>query len=83
MISFFLSLINFLFILFGLPETNKFLDKMKKISFSIVGVFKNMFVSPEKKQYLFFLLVNFALMIYQMSFTLFLNERFGISGEVS
>ena len=82
-VSFFLCLINVLFIIRGLPETNKFLDKAKKISLNIVSIFKNMFVSKENKEYLVFFIVNLALMIYQMSFTLFLNERFGISGEKS
>jgi hypothetical protein len=30
-----------------------------------------------------FFVVNLALMIYQMSFVLFLNQKFGISGEKS
>lgn len=82
-VSFFLSLINVLFIIRWLPETNKFLAKAKKISINIVTIFKNMFVSPEKKYYLVFFMINLALMVYQMSFTLFLDERFGISGETS
>ena len=82
-ISFFLCLINVLFIIRGLPETNKFLAKAKKISINIVAIFKDMFVSPEKKYYLVFFIINLALMVYQMSFTLFLNERYGISGETS
>lgn len=82
-VSFFLSLINVLFIIRWLPETNKFLAKAKKISINIVSIFKNMFVSPEKKYYLVFFMINLALMVYQMSFTLFLDERFGISGEKS
>lgn len=82
-VSFFLCLINVLFIIRGLPETNKFLNKAKEISLNIVSIFKNMFVSKENKEYLVFFIVNLALMIYQMSFTLFLNERFGIAGETS
>ena len=82
-VSFFLCLINVLFIIRGLPETNKFLAKAKKISINIVAIFKDMFVSPEKKYYLVFFIINLALMVYQMSFTLFLNERYGISGETS
>jgi len=82
-VSFFLCLINVLFIIRGLPETNKFLAKAKKISLNIVTIFKDMFVSPEKKYYLVFFIINLALMVYQMSFTLFLNERYGISGETS
>ena len=57
--------------------------KAKKISLNIVTIFKNMFISPEKKYYLVFFIINLALMVYQMSFTLFLNERFGIAGETS
>lgn len=82
-VSFFLALLNVLFIVRWLPETNKFLAKAKKISLNIVSIFKNMFVSPEKKYYLVFFMINLALMVYQMSFTLFLDERFGISGEKS
>lgn len=82
-ISFFLCLINVLFIIRGLPETNKFLNSAKKISINIIKIFKNMFISPEKKYYLVFFIINLALMVYQMSFALFLNEKFGISGEKS
>lgn len=82
-VSFFLCLINVLFIIRGLPETNKFLAKAKKISINIITIFKNMFVSPEKKYYFVFFIINLALMVYQMSFVLFLNERFGMSGEKS
>ncbi|HMS91503.1 MAG TPA: MFS transporter [Candidatus Absconditabacterales bacterium] len=82
-VSFFLALLNVLFIIRGLPETNKFLVKAKKISLNIVTIFKNMFTSPEKKYYLVFFIINLALMVYQMSFTLFLNERFGVAGETS
>jgi hypothetical protein len=55
----------------------------KKISINIVTIFKNMFVSKENKEYLVFFIVNLALMVYQMSFVLFLSDRFGISGETS
>lgn len=82
-ISFFLCLINVVFIIRWLPETNQFLAKAKKISLNIVSIFKNMFVSPEKKYYFVFFIINLALMIYQMSFVLFLNQRFWISGEQS
>lgn len=82
-VSFFLCLLNVVFIIRGLPETNKFLAKAKKISLSIVTIFKNMFVSKEKKEYLVFFIINLALMVYQMSFVLFLSERFGMSGEKS
>lgn len=82
-VSFFLCLLNVLFIIRWLPETNKFLDKAKKVSINIITIFKNMFVSKENKEYLVFFIINLALMVYQMSFTLFLNERFGISGETS
>lgn len=82
-VSFFLCLINVLFIIRGLPETNKFLSEAKKISLNIVTIFKNMFVSKEKKEYLVFFIINLALMVYQMSFVLFLSERFGMSGEKS
>lgn len=82
-VSFFLCLINILFIIRWLPETNKFLAKAKKISLNIVSIFKNMFVSPEKKYYFVYFIINLALMIYQMSFVLFLNQKFWISGEKS
>ncbi|MCX6823012.1 MAG: MFS transporter [candidate division SR1 bacterium] len=82
-VSFFLCLLNVLFIIRGLPETNKFLNKAKNISLNIVTIFKNMFVSKEKKEYFVFFVINLALMIYQMSFVLFLSERFGMTGEVS
>lgn len=82
-VSFFLCLLNVFFIIRWLPETNKFLAKAKKISLNIVSIFKNMFVSPEKKYYFVFFIVNLALMIYQMSFVLFLNQKFWISGEKS
>lgn len=82
-VSFFLCLLNVLFIIRWLPETNKFLAKAKKISINIVYIFKNMFVSKEKKEYLVFFIINLALMVYQMSFVLFLNERFWMSGERS
>ena len=42
-----------------------------------------MFVTKEKKYYLVFFVVNLAILIYQMSFTLFLNQRFGLSGVTS
>ncbi|MCX6824744.1 MAG: MFS transporter [candidate division SR1 bacterium] len=82
-VSFFLCLINVLFIIRGLPETNKFMLKAKKISINIISIFKNMFISPEKKYYFVFFIVNLALMVYQMSFALFLSEKFGIAGEKS
>lgn len=82
-VSFFLCLLNVLFIIRWLPETNKFLNKAKSISLNIVTIFKNMFVSKENKEYLVFFIINLALMIYQMSFVLFLSERFGMTGEVS
>ena len=82
-VSFFLCLLNVIFIIRWLPETNKFLNKAKAISLNIVTIFKNMFVSKENKEYLVFFIINLALMIYQMSFVLFLSERFGMTGEVS
>lgn len=82
-VSFFLSLLNVLFIIRWLPETNKFLERAKKISLNIISIFKNMFVSPQKKYYLVFFIINLALMIYQMSFVLFLDQKFWISGEKS
>lgn len=82
-VSFFLCFLNVLFIVRWLPETNKFLAKAKKISLNIVKIFKNMFVSPEKKYYFVFFIINLALMVYQMSFVLFLNQKFWISGEKS
>ncbi|MEI8008281.1 MAG: hypothetical protein WCI00_02300 [bacterium] len=56
---------------------------MKKIKINIVHIFKDMFVTKEKKYYLVFFVVNLAILIYQMSFTLFLNQRFGLSGVTS
>ena len=82
-VSFFLCLLNVLFIIRWLPETNKLLAKAKKISINIISIFKNMFVSKEKKEYFVFFLINLALMVYQMSFVLFLSQRFGMSGEKS
>ena len=82
-VSLFLCLMNVIFIIRWLPETNKFLAKAKKISLNIVSIFKNMFVSPEKKYYFIFFIINLALMVYQMSFVLFLNQKFWISGEKS
>lgn len=74
-----LWILNLILIIFVLPETNKLIDKFKKISLSIVKVFKDMFTSPEKYRYLVFGIVNLALMIYQMSFLLYLNNRFDVS----
>lgn len=74
-----LWLLNLILIIFVLPETNKLIDKFKKISLSIVKIFKDMFTSPEKYRYLVFGIVNLALMIYQMSFLLYLSNRFGVS----
>ncbi len=82
-VSFFLCLLNVLFIIRWLPETNKFLNKAKDISLNIITIFKNMFVSKENKEYFVFFIINLALMIYQMSFVLFLSERFGMTGETS
>ena len=82
-ISAILSWINLLLIMFWLPETNKFLNTLKKIKINIVHIFKDMFVTKEKKYYLVFFVVNLAILIYQMSFTLFLNQRFGLSGVTS
>ena len=82
-ISSILCAINLLLIIFGLPETNKFLNTLKKIKINIISIFKDMFVSKEKKYYLVFLIVNLAIFIYQMSFTLYLNQRFGLSGTTS
>lgn len=82
-VSVFLSGLNLLFVIFGLPETNKLLDKAKKVTINIFRVFKDIFVSSEKKYYLIFFLVNLGIMIYQMSFILFLSKRFGIWWEIS
>lgn len=82
-VSWILALLNLLFIFRGVPETNKLLDKVKKIRIWIVHIFKEIFVSNEKKYYLIFFVVNLAIMIYQMSFTLFLDARFGLWGEKS
>ena len=78
-----LSGLNLLFVIFGLPETNKLLDTAKKLAINIFRIFKDIFVSSEKKYYLIFFLVNLGIMIYQMSFILFLSKRFGIGGEIS
>lgn len=82
-VSFFLCLLNVLFIIWWLPETNKLLNKAKDISLNIISIFKNMFISKEKKEYFVFFVINLALMIYQMSFVLFLSQRFGMTGETS
>ena len=82
-ISGILTFLNFAFIFRWVPETNKFLDKTKKVSVNIIRIFKDIFVSHEKRYYFVFLIVNLAIMIYQMSFTLYLNKYFGISGEIS
>ncbi len=78
-----LALLNLAFIFRWVPETNKLLDKAKKIRIGIARVFKDMFVSREKKYYLVFLIVNLGIMIYQMSFTLYLSKFFGIWWEQS
>lgn len=83
LLSMVLCFINVIFILLRLPETNKLLDKAKKIKLNIVHIFKKMFVSNEKKYYIIFFIINLAIMVYQTSFTLFLSERFGISGQMS
>lgn len=83
LVSIFLCLINIIFILLRLPETNKLLDKVKKIKVNIVHIFQKMFVSNEKKYYIIFFIINLAIMVYQTSFTLFLSERFGISWVMS
>lgn len=78
-----LALLNLAFIFWWVPETNKLLDKAKKIRIGIARVFKDIFVSSEKKYYLVFLIVNLGIMIYQMSFTLYLSKFFGIWWEQS
>lgn len=83
LVSIFLCLINIVFIIFRLPETNKLLDKAKKIKLNIVHIFQKMFVSNEKKYYIIFFIINLAIMVYQTSFTLFLSERFHISWQMS
>lgn len=82
-ISAVLSFLNLIFIFRWLPETNKLLDKAKKIKINVIHIFKDMFVSHERKYYFVFLIVNLALMIYQMSFVLYLSKHFGIWGEQS
>jgi hypothetical protein len=77
-VSVVLSGLNLAFIIFGLPETNKLLDKAKKLTINIFRIFKDIFVSNEKKYYLVFFLVNLGILIYQMSFILYLSNRFGI-----
>ncbi len=83
LLSMVLCFINIIFILLRLPETNKLLDKAKKIKLNIVRIFQKMFVSEEKKYYIIFFIINLAIMVYQTSFTLFLSERFGISWAMS
>ncbi len=83
LISMILCIINMIAIVFWLPETNKVMNKILKIKVNIVHIFKDMFVSKEKKYYLIFLIVNLAIMIYQMSFTLYLYQHFNISWEKS
>lgn len=83
LISIILCFINIIFILFRLPETNKFLDKAKKIKLNLIKIFKQMVVSNEKKYYIIFFIINLAIMVYQTSFTLFLSERFDISWQMS
>jgi len=78
-----LAFLNLVFIFRWVPETNKLLDKAKKVGVNVLRIFKDMFVSNERKYYLVFFVVNLAIMIYQMSFILFLNSRFGIWGEKS
>lgn len=78
-----LCFINIVFILRWLPETNKLIDKAKKIKLNIIHIFKKMFVSNEKKYYIIFFIINLAIMLYQTSFTLFLNQRFEISWQLS
>ncbi len=82
-ISAILYALNLIFIIFGLPETNKFLDKTKKASINTIRIFKDMFISKERRYYLVFFVVNLAIMIYQMSFTLYLSKHFGIWWEKS
>jgi DHA1 family tetracycline resistance protein-like MFS transporter len=83
LLSMILCFINIIFILLRLPETNKLLDKVKKIKLNIVHIFQKMFISNEKKYYIIFFIINLAIMVYQTSFTLFLSERFHISWQMS
>jgi len=78
-----ISLINMLFIIRGLPETKKVLNTAKKISINIAHIFLDMFVSKERKYYLTLMIITLAIMIYQTSFTLFLHQKFGMTGEFS
>lgn len=78
-----LSFLNVIFVFRWLPETNKLLDKAKKFSINVFRIFKDMFVSNEKRYYFVFLIVNLAIMIYQMSFTLYLAKQFNIWWEKS
>jgi hypothetical protein len=78
-ISWILALINLMFVIFFLPETNKILNKAKEIKTNVIHIFKDMFVSPEKHYYLIFFIVNLGIMIYQTSFLLFLNNKFWVS----
>jgi hypothetical protein len=81
-VSFILTVVNLACIFFFVPETNKLIDKLKKIKTNIVHIFGDMFLSPERHYYLVFTILTFALMIYQMSFLLYLNNRFAVSGEM-
>ena len=78
-----LCFINMLFIIRGMPETKKVLNQGKKIVVNIGAIFKDMFISQERKYYLVLMIITLATMIWQMSFTLFLHERFGMPGEQS
>lgn len=78
-----LAFLNLIFIYRWVPETNKLLNTVKKIGVNVLRIFKDIFISNEKTYYLIFFVVNLAIMIYQMSFILFLNARFGIWGEIS
>lgn len=75
-----LAVLNIIAIVLFLPETNKLLNKVKKITFNVISVFKEMFIWPERYRYTVYGLLVFAIMIYQTSFLLYLNSRFNVSG---
>jgi len=68
--------INMLFIIWGMPETRKVLEKAKKITVNLRHIFMDMFVSKERKYYLTLMIITVATMVYQTSFTLFLHQKF-------
>lgn len=78
-----MSVVNMLFIIRWMPETKIAIDKAKKITINFAHIFTDMFVSKERKYYLTLMIVTLAIMIYQTSFTLFLHQKFWMTGEFS